>query len=179
MSEHARSFITSALTKDASKRPSVLQLLNHPWINTYRARRSMRSININAALSTPSGVKPLDAAVASSIAPAHSVTMPPTPGSNLAGNAAAAGNFFSGGFGCWNAWLGWCGHRLVLDSESDSAADRSHSPEHGLVCCGTASLGGRGLAVAAWTTYHQQQQQQQAYAGPAVHHGQASCAKGD
>src|SRR5512139_906997 len=67
MSEHARSFITLALTKDASKRPSVLQLLNHPWINTYRARRSMRSININAASSAPS-VKPLDAPAAS-IAP--------------------------------------------------------------------------------------------------------------
>lgn len=100
MSEHARSFITTALTKDASKRPSVLQLLNHPWINTYRARRSMRSININATSST-SSLKPLDAAAGSAgIAPAHSLTMPPTPGSNLAGNAAAvaaADNFFTGG----------------------------------------------------------------------------------
>lgn len=51
MSEDARSFITAALTKDASQRPSILQLLHHPWINTYRARRSMRQINLSPAAS--------------------------------------------------------------------------------------------------------------------------------
>jgi hypothetical protein len=86
-----------------------LQLLNHPWINTYRARRSMRSININTTTSpttkTAAGEPAAAAAgagagaaaaAAAGISHAHSLTMPPTPGSNLAGSAQAAGNFFSG-----------------------------------------------------------------------------------
>jgi hypothetical protein len=87
---------------------SVLQLLNHPWINTYRARRSMRCININATSPTtktaagePAAAAAgagagAAAAAAAGISHAHSLTMPPTPGSNLAGSAQAAGNFFSG-----------------------------------------------------------------------------------
>jgi serine/threonine protein kinase len=55
MSDNARSFITAALTKDPAKRPSVLQLLHHPWINTYRARRSMRQIPVNTAAAAASG----------------------------------------------------------------------------------------------------------------------------
>ena len=46
MSEDARSFITAALTKDPKVRPTILQLLHHPWINTYRARRSMRQLSV-------------------------------------------------------------------------------------------------------------------------------------
>ena len=111
MSEHARSFITSALTKDASKRPSVLQLLNHPWINTYRARRSMRSINVSSSTAAAPAAKPASAditaaavaaataaaaAAPAAITPAHSVTMPATPsGANL-GASPAAGSYFSG-----------------------------------------------------------------------------------
>jgi hypothetical protein len=46
MGEDARSFISAALTKDPKVRPTILQLLHHPWINTYRARRSMRQLSV-------------------------------------------------------------------------------------------------------------------------------------
>ncbi|KAF8058460.1 hypothetical protein HT031_005584 [Scenedesmus sp. PABB004] len=53
MSDAARDFIASALTKDAGARPSVLSLLHHPWINTYRARRSLRALPATAAAGAP------------------------------------------------------------------------------------------------------------------------------
>ncbi|GBF96843.1 aurora protein [Raphidocelis subcapitata] len=50
MSEDARGFITSALTKSAIERPTVSQLLQHPWVNTLRSRRSCRQLAAPAAV---------------------------------------------------------------------------------------------------------------------------------
>jgi tRNA A-37 threonylcarbamoyl transferase component Bud32 len=44
LSDDARSFVRSALSKDPTVRPTILQLLNHPWVSAHRARRSMRAI---------------------------------------------------------------------------------------------------------------------------------------
>jgi serine/threonine protein kinase len=55
LSDDARSFVKAALSKDPSVRPTILQLLNHPWVSAHRARRSMRTITppSPAAASSP------------------------------------------------------------------------------------------------------------------------------
>eukprot|EP00879_Flechtneria_rotunda_P032650 GHRR01035900.1.p1 GENE.GHRR01035900.1~~GHRR01035900.1.p1 ORF type:complete len:126 (+),score=34.27 GHRR01035900.1:507-884(+) len=40
MSEPARDFITSVLHKNPDKRPSILQMLQHPWIRSYQRSSS-------------------------------------------------------------------------------------------------------------------------------------------
>ncbi|KAI3438488.1 hypothetical protein D9Q98_000916 [Chlorella vulgaris] len=47
LSDQARGFIAAALKKDPSQRPSVHQLLRHPWLRTYQRPKSM------AVLETP------------------------------------------------------------------------------------------------------------------------------
>ncbi|GBF93487.1 aurora protein [Raphidocelis subcapitata] len=48
MSEDARAFIASALRKDPAARSTVLQLLQHPWVNALRCRRSARQLAAGA-----------------------------------------------------------------------------------------------------------------------------------
>eukprot|EP00878_Enallax_costatus_P031319 GHUV01034243.1.p1 GENE.GHUV01034243.1~~GHUV01034243.1.p1 ORF type:complete len:278 (+),score=112.10 GHUV01034243.1:539-1372(+) len=42
----------TALRKNPEERPSVLEMVHHPWVELYRARRSMRQLNIMAAAPT-------------------------------------------------------------------------------------------------------------------------------
>ncbi|KAG2485849.1 hypothetical protein HYH03_015432 [Edaphochlamys debaryana] len=44
MSEEAKAFVTSALSKHAAERPTILEMLHHPWIARYSTRRSMRTM---------------------------------------------------------------------------------------------------------------------------------------
>lgn len=44
LSEEAKHFITKALSKSPLERPTILEMLHHPWIEQYRTRRSMRQI---------------------------------------------------------------------------------------------------------------------------------------
>ncbi|EFJ51022.1 serine/threonine protein kinase [Volvox carteri f. nagariensis] len=52
MSDEARAFISSALSKHANERPTILEMLHHPWIARFSARRSMRSM-ASATLQQP------------------------------------------------------------------------------------------------------------------------------
>lgn len=60
LSDEAKAFVSAALSKHAAERPTILEMLHHPWIARYSARRSMRVI-------APSSVNP--AAAAASPAP--------------------------------------------------------------------------------------------------------------
>jgi serine/threonine protein kinase len=42
MSEEAKDFIRSLLTRNASKRPSAAQALQHSWLNYERKPKSLR-----------------------------------------------------------------------------------------------------------------------------------------
>ena len=60
MSEDARSFVSAALTKDPKARPTVQQLLQHPFINVLRSRRSMRQLAVQPVVlerPAPQGVE--------------------------------------------------------------------------------------------------------------------------
>jgi hypothetical protein len=84
MSDDARAFIAGALSKDPAGRPTVLQLLQHPWVNTFRVRRSMRQL--------PSGGPASGAATGAGdkAGAPHAVPAPPAgPGSSRAAAAAA------------------------------------------------------------------------------------------
>lgn len=43
MSEGAREFISAVLSKDPARRVDVMQMLQHPWVDGYRSRRSLRA----------------------------------------------------------------------------------------------------------------------------------------
>ncbi|GLI58679.1 hypothetical protein VaNZ11_000422 [Volvox africanus] len=59
MSDEARAFISSALSKHANERPTVLEMLHHPWIARFSARRSMRSMaSSGSPLPSPSTTTP-------------------------------------------------------------------------------------------------------------------------
>jgi serine/threonine protein kinase len=59
MSEEAKAFITSALAKHANERPTILEMLHHPWIGRFSARRSMRSMaSSGSPLPSPSAATP-------------------------------------------------------------------------------------------------------------------------
>eukprot|EP00798_Chlamydomonas_sp_ICE-L_P027062 gene27062-2293_t len=45
MNELAQNFITKALQKDALERPTIMELLAHPWIKAHRRNNSMRNID--------------------------------------------------------------------------------------------------------------------------------------
>jgi hypothetical protein len=49
MSEPAKQFITAALNKLPSARPTVLQMLQHPWIRSFQVRNTLNDVT----LSTP------------------------------------------------------------------------------------------------------------------------------
>jgi serine/threonine protein kinase len=36
LSDQAKDFVSQCLRKEASQRPSVMQLLRHPWVKTYQ-----------------------------------------------------------------------------------------------------------------------------------------------
>ncbi|PNW75054.1 hypothetical protein CHLRE_12g498650v5 [Chlamydomonas reinhardtii] len=44
MSEEAKAFVSSALSKHAAERPTILEMLHHPWIARFSSRRSMRAM---------------------------------------------------------------------------------------------------------------------------------------
>lgn len=52
MTEEARSFILSALAKRPEERPTMLELLHNPWLESHRNRRSMRQIGTLSELSS-------------------------------------------------------------------------------------------------------------------------------
>ncbi len=59
MSEEAKSFITIALAKHPSERPTTLEMLHHPWIARFSTRRSMRNLPGAASpLPSPSAATP-------------------------------------------------------------------------------------------------------------------------
>jgi len=46
VSEMARSFISSCLRKHSGDRPTVVEMLQHPWIRTFQVRLSNCSLNL-------------------------------------------------------------------------------------------------------------------------------------
>ncbi|PNH09599.1 Serine/threonine-protein kinase Aurora-3 [Tetrabaena socialis] len=59
MSEEAKSFITSALSKHAAERPTILEMLHHPWIARFSSRRSLRAMpGSPSPLPSPSAATP-------------------------------------------------------------------------------------------------------------------------
>jgi hypothetical protein len=46
LSEAARNFVCDALCKDPKQRPTCLDMVHHPWIELFRARRSMRVLTV-------------------------------------------------------------------------------------------------------------------------------------
>ncbi|GLC44089.1 hypothetical protein PLESTB_000930600 [Pleodorina starrii] len=59
MSDEAKAFISSALSKHANERPTILEMLHHPWIARFSARRSMRSMaSSGSPLPSPSAATP-------------------------------------------------------------------------------------------------------------------------
>lgn len=53
LSEEAKAYIARALHKNAAERPTILEMLQHPWVDQYRARRSMRTIPTSSMTSGP------------------------------------------------------------------------------------------------------------------------------
>lgn len=51
LSHAARDFVGSALSKEPTERPTIYELLHHPWCETHRRRRSQR--NLDAGTSPP------------------------------------------------------------------------------------------------------------------------------
>lgn len=49
MSEDAKSFILMSLQKSPVDRPTILDMLHHPWVESHRLRRSMRSMPVPLA----------------------------------------------------------------------------------------------------------------------------------
>ncbi|KXZ43316.1 hypothetical protein GPECTOR_94g638 [Gonium pectorale] len=74
MSEEAKSFITSALSKHAAERPTILEMLHHPWIARFSSRRSMRAMaGSPSPLASPSAATPRRPAppAGASVQPTH------------------------------------------------------------------------------------------------------------
>ncbi len=59
ISDEAKSFISKALYKSAADRPTIQDMLNHTWIDQYRARRSMRSMPTSGTAIDRTGSVPL------------------------------------------------------------------------------------------------------------------------
>ncbi len=92
MGDDARGFITAALCKDPAARPTVLQLLQHPWVNTFRVRRSMRQLPTQG-LAAPRGAGvggAAEAPVSGAALPAAAVCAKPSAGAAAVAAAAAA-----------------------------------------------------------------------------------------
>ncbi|GFR43552.1 hypothetical protein Agub_g4645 [Astrephomene gubernaculifera] len=59
MSEEAKAFVSVALSKHAAERPTILEMLHHPWIARFSSRRSMRAIpGVASPLTSPSATTP-------------------------------------------------------------------------------------------------------------------------
>ncbi|MEW5312978.1 MAG: hypothetical protein WDW38_004574 [Sanguina aurantia] len=61
LSEAAKSFICYALQKDAINRPTTLEMLHHPWVESFRQRRSMRPPLKNHITHIPASIQTLAA----------------------------------------------------------------------------------------------------------------------
>lgn len=48
----ARCFLHTALRKNPEERPTVLDMVHHPWVDLYRMRRSMRQLDLTAGAPT-------------------------------------------------------------------------------------------------------------------------------
>jgi len=69
--------LSAALCKDPAERPTVLSMVHHPWIELYRARRSMRQLNIPTTTSAADDHSAASASTTSNgskLAGKHSVT---------------------------------------------------------------------------------------------------------
>ncbi|KAL6762355.1 kinase-like domain-containing protein [Haematococcus lacustris] len=76
MSEEAKTFISRALHKSPTHRPTILEMLSHSWLEQFRVRRSLR--DVLTMPTAPVGV-PIAAAYPSPAMPA----LPPAPGTVL------------------------------------------------------------------------------------------------
>lgn len=52
LSEEAKAYIAKALHKSPVERPTIHEMLTHPWVDQYRARRSMRAVPSSTVSST-------------------------------------------------------------------------------------------------------------------------------
>jgi hypothetical protein len=81
----------TALRKNPEERPSVLEMVHHPWVELYRARRSMRQLNIMAAAPTSANSSFTTSQVAAAAAAAGAATAGIAGGIPGSSSAAPAG----------------------------------------------------------------------------------------
>ncbi|WIA10385.1 hypothetical protein OEZ85_010577 [Tetradesmus obliquus] len=91
MSEAAKNFICAALRKNPEERPSVLEMVHHPWVELYRARRSMRQLNIMAGVPTSANSSFTTSQVAAAAAAAGAATAGISTAAPASSSAAPAG----------------------------------------------------------------------------------------
>jgi serine/threonine protein kinase len=140
LSEDARAFVRAALSKDPAVRPTILQLLNHPWVSAHRARRSMRSMAAHAH--APAIPSPCVAASSPTAADAQAIVEVPSSARAAAAAAAAA--------------------LLAADKERELAREQREGKGKAPASPSAASVASQGAAMPATPPASAQQQQQPA-----------------